>query len=59
MAPAEARRADPLPEPEQVTTPTQSGDPLDSTVRAALNIFDGEEIEATDYPAPANDQAHA
>jgi hypothetical protein len=32
-------------------------DPLDSTVRAALNIFDAEEIETTNFSAPAEGQA--
>lgn len=34
-----------------------SVDPLDSTVRAALNIFDAEEIEAAGFPLPVEGQA--
>ncbi len=59
LPPAESRRTDPAPNVEPEEPQTEGGDSLDSTVRAALNIFDAEEIEATDYPAPAGGKVQA
>lgn len=58
-APPEQRVMAPTSEPAPGQPAIESGDPLDSTVRAALNIFDGEEIEATDFPTAAGSQAQS